>query len=254
MAWYQQCQGGYSSTGNTCKESGSLECDCTGAHLGIQVLCIYMTHLETVSIRYCVKRPVMEQLVQCGLFPCAPLRPTLVIDIFMLEWATTLFLHMAPNVRAWTMTTEIMLKQEGYAFDTSDSLHCHFNNAEMGQMVNAIPSPSQNQHCDDMIPLFPIMLDESTPIDGRKYQNAHQPPTFSFDPKVPSNYLHSKCPCCFRSSFTLRSQLSAHCIISFDANFQLKCIKDYDQRFAHTKPGFQDPEMMSLLTMEVSQV
>src|SRR5258708_38761249 len=124
----------------------------------------------------------------------------------------------------------------------------------MGQMVNAIPSPSQNQHCDDMIPLFPITLDESTPINGRKYQNAHQPPTFSFDPKAPSNYFHSKCPCCFRSSFTLRSQLSDHCIVSFDANFQLKCIKDYDQRFARTKPGFQDPEMMSPLTMEVSWV
>src|SRR5260221_889722 len=90
----------------------------------------------------------------------------------MLEWATTLFLHMAPNVHAWTTTTEIMLKREGYAFDTSDSLCCCFNNALMGQMVNAIPSPSQNQHCDDMIPPFPIMLDESTPIDGRKYQNA----------------------------------------------------------------------------------
>ena len=113
----------------------------------------------------------------------------------MLEWATTLFLHMALNVHAWTMTTEIMLKREGYAFDTSDSLHCRFNNAlmhyqmliqlvdaEMGQMVNAIPSPSRNQHCDDMIPPFPITLDESTPMDGRKYQNAHQPPTFSFDP------------------------------------------------------------------------
>src|SRR5258708_36749306 len=43
MAWYQRRRGGYSSTGNTCKESGSLECNCAGAHLGIQVLCIYMT-------------------------------------------------------------------------------------------------------------------------------------------------------------------------------------------------------------------
>src|SRR5258705_7525866 len=91
MAWYWRRRGGYTSTGNTCKESGSLECDCAGAHLGIQVLCVYMTHLETVSIRYCAKRPVVEQLVQRGLFPCAPLRPTLAIDIFMLEWATTLF-------------------------------------------------------------------------------------------------------------------------------------------------------------------
>src|SRR5260370_36717276 len=110
-----------------------------------------MTHLETVSIQYCTKRPVVEQLVQHGLFPCTPLRPTLVVDIFMLEWAITLFLNMALNVHAWTMTTEIMLKQEGYAFDTSDSLHCHFNNALMGQMVTAILSPSQNQHCDVMM-------------------------------------------------------------------------------------------------------
>ena len=113
-----------------------------------------MTHLETVSIRYCAKRPVVEQLVQCGLFPCTPLRPTLAIDIFMLEWATTLFLHMAPNVHAWTMATEIMLKHKGYAFNTSDSLHRCFNNplvhyqiliqlvdAEAAQMVNAVPPP-----------------------------------------------------------------------------------------------------------------
>src|SRR5260370_10651289 len=51
-----------------------------------------------------------------------------------------------------------------------------------------------------------------------------------------------------------RSTLSAHCIISFDANFQLKHIRDYDQRFPGTKPGSWDPEMMSPLTMEISWV
>src|SRR5260370_12031095 len=34
----------------------------------------------------------------------------------------------------------------------------------------------------------------------------------------------------------------------------MKCIKDYEWRFGYTKAGFQDPEMMSLLTMEVSWV
>src|SRR5260370_19613912 len=48
-----------------------------------------------------------------------------------------------------------------------------------------------------------------------------------------------------------RSTLSADCIISFDANFQLKHIRDYDWRFPGTKPGSQDPEMMSPLTMEI---
>src|SRR5260370_6112604 len=51
-----------------------------------------------------------------------------------------------------------------------------------------------------------------------------------------------------------RSTLSAHCIISFDANFQLKHIRDYNQRFPGTKPRSQDPEMMSPLTMEISWV
>src|SRR5260370_35407415 len=178
---------------NTCKESGSLECNCTGTHLEIQVLCVYMIHLETVSIRYCAKRPIAEQLVQHALFPCAPLRPSLAIDIFMLEWATTLFLHMALNVHTWTTATEIMLKCEGYAFNASDSLCCHFNNAlvhyqiliqlvdaEVAQMVNAVPPPqmhhtetptppasfSHNQYCDSSTEhapsLLPIMLDQST--------------------------------------------------------------------------------------------
>src|SRR5260370_36259294 len=112
MAWYQRRRGGYSSTGNTCKESGSLECDCAGAHLGIQVLCIYMTHLETVSIRYWVKRPVVEQLLQDGLLPIATLRPTLVIDILLLEWATTLFVHMSLTVHDWTLQNAIIIQSE----------------------------------------------------------------------------------------------------------------------------------------------
>src|SRR5258708_13404980 len=77
MAWYWRHRGGYSSTGNTCKESGSPECDCTVAHLGIQVLFIYMTHLETVSIRYCVKKPVTKQLIQLGFFTYQHLSPTI---------------------------------------------------------------------------------------------------------------------------------------------------------------------------------
>src|SRR5260370_4945539 len=117
---------------------------------------------------------------------------------------------------------------------------------------------SHNQYCDSSTEhapsLLPITLDESTPINRRKYQNAHEPPAFGFDPKVPSHYLHSKCPCCFGSSFAERSMLSAHCIISFDANFQLKHIRDYDWRFPGTKPGSQDPEMMSPLMMEISWV
>src|SRR5260370_18512393 len=73
---------------------------------------------------------------------------------------------------------------------------------------------SHNQCCDSSTEHAPslllITLDEITPIDRRKYQNAHEPLAFGFDPKVPSNYLCSKCPCCFRSSFA--SDL--HCLLT----------------------------------------
>ncbi|KAF9510271.1 hypothetical protein BS47DRAFT_1300342 [Hydnum rufescens UP504] len=41
------------------------------------------------------------QLVERGFFPCAPLFPTLAVSLNMLEFVASLFLHMAPNERAW---------------------------------------------------------------------------------------------------------------------------------------------------------
>src|SRR5260370_33592163 len=100
----------------------------------------------------------------------------------------------------------------GYAFNTSNTLHHCFNNAlvhyqmliwlvnaEVAQMVNAVPPPqmchtetptppapfSHNQYCDSSTEhapsLLPIMLDESTPINRRNFKNAQEPPAFGID-------------------------------------------------------------------------
>ena len=72
-----------------------------------------------------------------------------------------------------------------------------------------------------------VSLDECTLIDERQYRNAHSSPIFSRH-DVPSDYLHAMCPCCFGSTSSINSKLLANCIISFDANFQLKKIRDHD--------------------------
>ncbi|KAF9510548.1 hypothetical protein BS47DRAFT_1300057, partial [Hydnum rufescens UP504] len=61
------------------------------------------------------------QLVEHGFFPCAPLFPTLAVSLNMLEFVASLFLHTAPNERAWAATLVEYLKAHGYEFETGDS-------------------------------------------------------------------------------------------------------------------------------------
>ena len=72
-------------------------------------------------------------------------------------------------------------------------------------------------------------------------------------PDLPSDYLCSRCPSCFGGSAAALG-LQVDCIVSLDANFQLKQIWDYDQCAAfrgQKLPGSQDPKMTSPLTIEV---
>ena len=98
-----------------------------------------------------------------------------------------------------------------------------------------------------------VSLDECTPIDERQYQNAHLSPIFSCH-DLPSDYLHARCLCCFSSASSINSGLLANCIVSFNANFQLKKIRDHDrwpQYQDSNQPGSPDPKMMLPQTMEV---
>ncbi|EIN05046.1 hypothetical protein PUNSTDRAFT_40420, partial [Punctularia strigosozonata HHB-11173 SS5] len=77
---------------------------------------------------------IAHQLVLEGLFPCAPLRPTLAVDIKLLEFTRILFLHLAPNVTAWTATLEFFLEGRGYKLreliqNFQDTLRRRYGNA-----------------------------------------------------------------------------------------------------------------------------
>src|SRR5258708_6978852 len=246
----------------------NIPCSCQNPHTVLNVTCVYMDHLKEIKVQHCLKCPATIQLLELGLFPCMPVRPGLAVSLVMLEWVCTLFLYMVLNMQAWADTVEIMLKHQGYLFRKSHSFCCCFNNAlvhyqmliqlveaEMTQMTNGVhPLASSDEAATGTTAAgITLTLDELTPIDARQYYNAHDLPNF-VAPDLPSNYLHSRCPCCFGGSAAAASGLQVHCIVSLDANFQLKRIWDYDQCAAfrgQKLPGSQDPKMTSPLTIEV---
>src|SRR5260221_2046487 len=107
----------------------NIPCSCQNPHTVLNVTCVYMDHLKEIKVQHCLKHPAAIQLLELGLFPCVPVQPGLAVSLVMLEWACTLFLHMASNMQAWADTVEIMLKHQGYVFRKSHSFHLRFNHA-----------------------------------------------------------------------------------------------------------------------------
>ncbi|TFK61658.1 hypothetical protein BDN72DRAFT_934724 [Pluteus cervinus] len=86
--------------------------------------------LQSISFHSCqCLPPVAEQLIAQGLFPCAPLVPSLVVDMRLLDLASRLFLHMPPNNTAWCKTLEEFLSSLGFRLRGEDNLRRRFENA-----------------------------------------------------------------------------------------------------------------------------
>ncbi|KAG6913005.1 hypothetical protein DXG01_010462, partial [Tephrocybe rancida] len=58
-----------------------------------------------------------------------PLEPTLAVDFKVLDFVSTLFLHIAPNNTGWTDTVESFLAKQGYKLAAEGSLRKWFGNA-----------------------------------------------------------------------------------------------------------------------------
>jgi len=77
---------------------------------------LFATELETVQLCTC-KEPSL-QLLSIGLFPCAPLLPSLAVDLQMLDFAQGLFRNAAPNTTAWCETLEAFLGARNFKLKT----------------------------------------------------------------------------------------------------------------------------------------
>lgn len=74
--------------------------------------------LHVIELKVCQCSPAAEQLVCIGLFPCAPLAPSLAIDIGLLQFTQALFVRLPPNTTSFCETLEYFLECRGYKLTT----------------------------------------------------------------------------------------------------------------------------------------
>jgi hypothetical protein len=65
-------------------------CNCEGSHQALKVVCMQFGQKDEVLLTVCNAHPACIQLVELGMFPCAPCRPPLAIIIDVLEWVSVL--------------------------------------------------------------------------------------------------------------------------------------------------------------------
>ncbi|KAG6904194.1 hypothetical protein DXG01_011807 [Tephrocybe rancida] len=104
-------------------------CTCGMPGRDIEVIVVHFDNLEKITLTICLCSPAPRQLIQRGCFALAPLEPTLAVDFKVLDFVSTLFLHVAPNNTGWTDTVETFLAKQGYKLAAEGSLRKRFGNA-----------------------------------------------------------------------------------------------------------------------------
>jgi hypothetical protein len=74
----------------------------------------------------CSCNTAARQLVSRGFFPCAPIAPTLAVDIRVLQLVKELFVRLAPNVTGWCDAFEALLDGMGYRVSAKVSVFVLF--------------------------------------------------------------------------------------------------------------------------------
>ena len=93
------------------------DCKCDhGQALTIKV--IRFSAVEEIVLYRCDIHMVGLQLLQRGLFPCAPVAPSLAVDKKLLEFSRSFFLRVSPNMTAMSTTLEDCLGTLGYKLET----------------------------------------------------------------------------------------------------------------------------------------
>ncbi|KAG1840800.1 hypothetical protein F4604DRAFT_1885023 [Suillus subluteus] len=95
----------------------------------IKVACVFFDAFEEIAIIACPCSPAPLQLLRRGLFPCAPLAPSLAVDLRLLEFVRLLFLRQSPNQTAWCDALETFLDGMKYKLRLKNSLQRRFSNA-----------------------------------------------------------------------------------------------------------------------------
>ncbi|KAJ7224981.1 hypothetical protein B0H12DRAFT_959182, partial [Mycena haematopus] len=102
-------------------------CSCKSRTLDVAV--VRWNAIEHVRIKVCACQTAAEQLLAAGLFPCSPQRPSLAVEVGVLEFVKLLFVNLPPNNTAFCNTLEGFLASRGCKLTTKETLRVRFSNA-----------------------------------------------------------------------------------------------------------------------------
>ncbi|KIJ66784.1 hypothetical protein HYDPIDRAFT_26205 [Hydnomerulius pinastri MD-312] len=152
------------------------DCKCLTGVRTLDIDCVFFDRMESIKLRCCSCSTASTQLIAMGLFACAPLYPSLVVDLRVLGLVKTLFVHIVPNTTAWTEALETFLGGGSYELKIKNSLWRRFSDAYHWYCVLII----QN---DDYLS---SLVDHARSSDEPHEDNGQL-----------SEYLCKRCPLCF---------------------------------------------------------
>ena len=111
-------------------------------HAIAEDLLIPFIGLHVIELKICGCSPAAQQLVSRGLFPCAPLAPSLAVDIALLQFTQALFVRLPPNTTSFCETLEYFLEARGYKLTTRVSVirsdECMLMTCTQGHLTTAL--------------------------------------------------------------------------------------------------------------------
>ncbi|KAL0571410.1 hypothetical protein V5O48_010561, partial [Marasmius crinis-equi] len=213
---------------------------------------------EKIYIKSCPCNSAAKQLLQRGLFPYAPLHPTLAVDIQVLEHVGQLFLQITPNQTAWCDTITNFLQSMGY---NMNPLRRRFTNsfnwfsrlkklteAGMDGFVEKVWEMMKSEVAEDGDEPPTTPDQEAKEMDHTQYifkRGRLNAPKLSW----PSKYLRAQCPPCFGGAYSgVLNGLDFDAIFCVDACFTQKHNK------GSRNPPKQHPDMSFLLEQELEEM
>ncbi|KAG1744527.1 uncharacterized protein EDB91DRAFT_1236494 [Suillus paluster] len=160
---------------------------------GCRTRSIKVASFEEITILTCPCFPAPLQLLCHGLFPCAPMAPSLAVDLQVLEFVRLLFICQSPNQTAWCNALETFLDGMGYKLTSKNNLRRRFSNAFHWYWVLTVLA---RDHISTLI--------TDAQKDGSRVDQ-------------PSEYLRLQCPLCFGGNNW------PDVIVCIDACFTQKC-------------------------------
>ncbi|PPR00336.1 hypothetical protein CVT26_009746, partial [Gymnopilus dilepis] len=226
----------------------------------LEVSCIYFEKIEKIIL--CTCKPVALQLLSLGLFPCAPSRPTLAVDLNMLEFVRGLFLNSAPNTTAWAETLEGFLSARNFKLKTRDTLRKRFGNALQWYAVLQDEKRLQVQDFINLVRNTEVPTSDS-PADeekepGQTEKHVEEGKEGDKGLDRPSDYLRERCPACFGGKNWHEPGESVDVIVCLDACFTQKRRKSQNNAWSapreHPETMFVPPEDVEAMETIVENI